>query len=154
MQAEIIEIGTDACKENDFSLDDALSSSSDSEGDNLSALQKLQQELQAAENENRVLLNNHQHALELNATLRSRLKGLQEDNARTQEEAILLQNKVNELNKELSILKLEKAMQPDEPLTRSKLEKDLNDADMEDVTEEMEYSKNSKIGKMIQRRSS
>lgn len=118
MQAKIPDVGTGTCEEaeNHFSADEEVTSS-DSEVDDTTAIINLQQESQSLEKQNKMLAQNLQQTVERNATMQIRIKGLQDDNASLEEEANLLRNKVNKLNKDISILQREKAIKADELLT-------------------------------------
>lgn len=119
----------DPCIELHNSPDGDLASSSDSEVDNLTPLNKLQQEIESLEKENKMLADSHQKTLELNTALQSKLKALEDVHGSTWMEVDTLRNKVVELSKDLLLLKMENTTrrQVDEILASNLLAKEVQE---------------------------
>ncbi|MCO5561416.1 hypothetical protein L7F22_015037 [Adiantum nelumboides] len=97
---------TDVCESNPNSSDEGglSSSSSDSEVDNLTPLNKLQTEINELKEENKALVQSHEKILERNTALERKVNDLEEGYKAKEEEVNGLKCKLLELNAELVCL--------------------------------------------------
>ncbi|MCO5581783.1 hypothetical protein L7F22_035672 [Adiantum nelumboides] len=97
---------TDVCESNPNSSDEGglSSSSSDSDGDNLTPLNRLRTEINELKEENEVLVQSHEKTLELNTALERKVNDLEEGYKAKEEEVNGLKCKLLELNAELVCL--------------------------------------------------
>lgn len=113
------------------------SSSSDSEVDNLTPLNRLRREIDELKEMNKVLAESQGKALHLNTTLQSRVRDIEERYRAKEEEANGMRSKLLELNGELERLSAVARQQHD-------VEFHVNEAHVENVAEEikgeMEFS--------------
>lgn len=85
-----------------------MSSSSDCDVDNANPLERLQQEIYLLEKENKMLADSHNKVVQMNIALQKTVEALEDQCKSAQNEAHVLESKLDELNSSLSVLQGEK----------------------------------------------